>query len=240
MTPQTLESCKSFIECQIHEHRNVVSRWGGKSFVTISRQAGAGGITIGRILGNILREHDKRGRCGCPWTVFDRDLVAETLKEHNLSRRLEAFMSEDKESEVQDTLEELFGLHPARWILVRKTSQTILRLAQEGRVILVGRGANVLTRKLVGGFHVRLVGSYAKRLEHMRSYYGLNAGQAEALIKKEDAGRKSYLKKYFSQDIDDPLLYDLVINTDAVSYEDAARHIAQGVTRRSMACKEES
>ena len=32
-----------------------------------------------------------------------------------------------------------------------------------------------------------------------------------------------YVKKYFGKDIDDPLLYHLVINTDLVSYGESAR-----------------
>ena len=31
------------------------------------------------------------------------------------------------------------------------------------------------------------------------------------------------MKKYYGADIEDPLLYDLVINTDRVSYDEAAR-----------------
>ena len=40
------------------------------------------------------------------------------------------------------------------------------------------------------------------------------------------------MKKYYGADIDDPLLYDLVINTDRVSYEEAGRLIAEAMTTR--------
>ncbi|HVV72057.1 MAG TPA: hypothetical protein VHI52_11275, partial [Verrucomicrobiae bacterium] len=44
-----------------------------------------------------------------------------------------------------------------------------------------------------------------------------------------DLGRGRYLKKYFKESIDDPLLYHLVINTDLVSHEEAAEMIAEAV-----------
>jgi cytidylate kinase len=45
-----------------------------------------------------------------------------------------------------------------------------------------------------------------------------------------DQGRKRYVTKYYEKDIDDPLLYHLVINTDRVSYPEAARVIADAMS----------
>ncbi|MBP7976936.1 MAG: cytidylate kinase family protein, partial [Verrucomicrobia bacterium] len=55
---------------------------------------------------------------------------------------------------------------------------------------------------------------------------------ARARILQEDRGRKRYLRKYFDADPDDPLLYHLIINTDDVPYEEAARIIGEAVLRR--------
>ena len=224
----SLKSCKSYIECQFRETESKTNEV-RRPFVTISRQAGAGGIAIGRILSDYLRRRDKSAKCFCAWTVFDKNLVAEVIKTYNLPERLQKFMNEEKISEMDDILGELFRLHPAKWTLVQKTSRTILHLAQLGYVILVGRGANVVTHELEGGFHVRLVGSLEKRLKHLQEYYGFNALQAAEFLKTEDEGRKSYLKNYFGKNIDDPLLYDLVINTDFISYDNAARIIGRAV-----------
>jgi cytidylate kinase len=53
------------------------------------------------------------------------------------------------------------------------------------------------------------------------------------LIRREDRGRKRYLKRYFNTDLNDPLLYHLVVNTDLVSYDEAARIIADAVMERA-------
>ena len=45
----------------------------------------------------------------------------------------------------------------------------------------------------------------------------------------EDRGRERYLKKYFNADINDPLLYHLIINTGLVGYDDAAKLIGDAV-----------
>lgn len=201
-------------------------------FVTISRQAGAGGITVGEKLALHL---DKELAHKCPWTVFDKNLVNEVVKDHNMTERMLPFLKERSIPEIQDTFEDVLRLHPAQFTLVQKTNQTVLRLAEMGHAIIVGRGAPVITRGLAGGVHVRLVASFNKRKEHIMDYYKYNDKEAKDFIKKEDMGRAEYLKKYFDKNIDDPLLYDLVINTDDVSYDAAAWVIVQLVMEKAKA-----
>jgi cytidylate kinase len=60
---------------------------------------------------------------------------------------------------------------------------------------------------------------------------------ARNFIQREDAGRQRYLKKYFNARVDDPLLYHLIINTGLVSYDEAARMIADAMVNRSAATR---
>ena len=211
--------CDSFHEAQKRNQERLA-----RPFVTISREAGTGGITVSEKLIRLLGEQDKEATCS--WAVFDKNLVEEVIAEHHLAKEVKKFMPEDKRSETQAYFEELFNLHPSDWSLFHKTAETILHLAQMGNVVMVGRGANVVTRKMPFGFHVRLIGSLPNRIKHIQDYYHLNHEQAAQFIQKEDRGRKDYLRKHFDKNIDDPLLYDAVINTDRVSYERAAHLIA--------------
>ena len=63
-----------------------------------------------------------------------------------------------------------------------------------------------------------------------RSFQSLTA--ALEFTAKEDHGRKRYLKEHFGKDIDDPLLYHLIINTDQVPQEHAAVLIGDAVIER--------
>jgi len=101
-----------------------------------------------------------------------------------------------------------------------------------GNVILVGRGAAVVTSKLDNVFHVRLVGSIEKRTEQVQKVYGYDRKTAVDFINREDKGRKRFLKEHFEEDPENPLLYHLGINTDRISYEEAARLIGEEVKRR--------
>ncbi|HLA92953.1 MAG TPA: cytidylate kinase-like family protein [Actinomycetota bacterium] len=193
--------------------------------ITISRQAGCGAHVVAEELVARLQARTEPG--SSPWTVFDRNLVDKVLTDHELPDRLAEFMPEDRVSEIADTLDELFGLHPSTRTLVRQTAETILHLAELGNVVLIGRGANVVTSEVDRAFHVRLVGSVQRRVEYVQEHLHLSPDAAAKHVREEDLGRKRYLKKYYAKDIDDPLLYHLVINTDRVSHVEAARMIAE-------------
>jgi len=200
-----------------------------RRFVTLSRQAGCGAHVTGEKLAELLQAQPPGGPC--PWTVFDRNLVAQVLEDHHLPKRLEKYMPEDSTSEIADIMDEVFDLHPSSWTLVHQMSETILRLAALGNCILIGRGANVITAKLNPGFHVRLIGSLEKRAERIQHFEQLTRREALALAEQQDRARGGYVKKYFGRAIDDPLLYDLVINTDSFSCDEAAALIAQAVLK---------
>ena len=78
-------------------------------------------------------------------------------------------------------------------------------------------------------FHARLVAPLEQRVEHCHEFYRMTKTEARAFCRREDLGRKRYLKKYFHADIADPLLYHLVINTGLVTYDDAAKLIGDAV-----------
>jgi cytidylate kinase len=225
-----LDRCLTFINSQLQPaDRSALFAENGAHghAVTISRQAGCGALVVAEKLAKLLQAHSPKG--APPWTVFDRNLMDRVLEDHHLPARLAKFMPEDRASQLQDILDELFGWRPASGTVVQHTSETILHLAEMGHVILIGRGGNVVTAKLPNVFHVRLVAPLEKRIEHAHEFYKMSQKAARDFIQREDAGRQRYLKKYFNARNDDPLLYHLVINTGLVSYDDAARIIADAL-----------
>jgi cytidylate kinase len=220
-----IERCLSFINTQLKNGkvRNRNEDSGEIRAVTISRQTGCGALAIAEKLANYLQARTPEDKPH--WTVFDRNLVERVLVEHSLPQRLARFMPENWSSEIEDTLDELFGLHPPSWLLVRETAETILRLVKIGNVIIIGRGANLITSKFDSVFHVRLVAPLQQRAQHIQETEDLDRRAALELIHREDKGRKRYLRKHYEQDINDPLLYHVLLNTGLLDYDRTARLI---------------
>ena len=227
------EAYSSYISSQIKNLKDDLrkNRRSGNPFVTISRQTGAYGITMAEALEEYLRNHERRQKC--PWTVFEKDLLQKVVEQHNLPETVLPYLSESTISEIQDMLEETLGLHPSQYTLAHKTSETILHLARLGYVIIIGRGANIITAQLSGGVHIRLVGSFENRVNNIQKYLKIEGKKAREYVIQEDQNRINYIKKHFGKDINDPLLYDFVINVDKVPSQEAVALIAELVLKRS-------
>lgn len=195
--------------------------------ITISRQTGAGSKPVCEKLIQIMDDYSEFE--GVKWAFFDRSLIEKVLEDHSLPTQISRFMQEGKYKHLTAAVNELLGLKPSEWTIIHKTTDTILQLARMGNVVIVGRGANIITSKLKNTFHVRLIASMEKRVEHIKSLINCSDKEALSHIKREDENRRQYLKSYFHADIDDPLLYHMTVNTDLLSHEGAAYLIAEAV-----------
>lgn len=222
---KSLDKCHAYLNAQFGmsaAERAAQNRRYRRTAVTLSRLCGARARGVGECLAEMLEGAGGGG----PWAVFDDELVRQVLKDHALPQRLAKFMPEDVPSLVDDALCELLGVHPSDWTMFQHTADTIYRLAAMGRVIIVGRGGNVITRHLPSVLHVRLVGCVDRRVAHMTKVMCCDEPKARAHVQKLDRARRRYVMAHFDRDIDDPLGYDLVLNTDNLSDREAARAIA--------------
>lgn len=226
----TIRAANSYIVSQLKHtdepSRQIVTKI-TQPFVTISREAGAGGTSVGDKLVEYL--NFKEPDAECKWALFEKNLIEKVIEEHNLPDEFRHYMPEEKVSEMQNVFETLMGLHPGISKLASKTCNTILHLASIGNVVLVGRGANIITKYLKGGIHVRIIADSDWKIKHVQSLYEFDRKQAVKFIDEEDTKRKEYVKKQFNKNVDDPLLYDLVIRTGSLSFNEAAEMIGDRV-----------
>jgi cytidylate kinase len=232
LTQAEMDRCRTYLDYQ-HNHpkRPLASgAWPPPGpAITISHQTGAGAAEISQQLAAILQDGEPKGQA--PWCVFDRQLVVHALEEHHVPTRLAKLMPEDRRSYLDDVLDEIAGLRPPSWELVPMLIKSVLHLAEAGHVILVGRGAGVITRRMANVFHVRLVASLQKRIERMQKLANLSAKEAEKFIARRERGRGRYLRAYFHTRVDDDSNYHLVLNTDLLPLRDVAELIADGARR---------
>ena len=224
-----LEHCLSFINSQLQsaDESKGLAKNGVRRAVTISRQTGCGAFAIAEKLAHYLQEHSPKNVP--PWTVFDRNLIDKVLEDHNLPAYLAKFLPEDRASELEDFLGEIFAVRPPSSTIIRQTAETILKLAALGNVILIGRGGNMITAKLPDVLHVRLVAPFEERVEYAHKEYNMSETAARKFCQTEDLGRERYFGKYFDADINDPLLYHMVINTAQFDDNAIAKLIGEAV-----------
>jgi cytidylate kinase len=213
ITQTAIRECRTYVAAHLkakdHPEKMPLRR---TPSITISRQTGARGRSIGEKLQNALRARNPKAPA--PWTLFDKNLVKKILEDHDLPADLEKFMPDDAVGELEGSINEILGRHPSHWQLFENTVETIARVCRMGNCIVVGRGANKITRGFSNVLHVRFIGSNDLRIHRINDIMDISRKEAERYIKDEDTARRKYMKQHFHCDIDDPLLYDLVINTD--------------------------
>lgn len=222
---------KAFEYIEYHEKFDAASR---KRLtgpcITVSRESGAGSGLVDDILKDYLRKHQKEGYG--EWAIFDKNLIEKVVEDYNLPDRLTKILTKEGYNTVDLMFRELFGLQPSMRSLLHKTAKTILQLANIGNVIIVGRGAPVITANLNNAFHFRLVAPLEDRIKRIMEYYNFSRKEATDWIKEEDNSRKEYFMKNFHKNIDDPLLYHITINTHLMSYEETAHTIGNAVMKK--------
>jgi cytidylate kinase len=103
----------------------------------------------------------------------------------------------------------------------------VYEVAREGEGVIIGHGSQMLLRDFGCALHVRVHASAATRVSRIMRGKGLGLEAAEKLLRKEDHEKSGFFRFAFHLDWNDPSLYDLVINTEKMSEESAARLVIE-------------
>lgn len=129
-----------------------------------------------------------------------------------------------REATVNRFLEGKSGMFE-RWGVNEKnlslyTTEEILELAMKGNVLIRGWGATYVLRSVPHALCVRICASRANRARVLMERIGLeDQDLATKEIERNDAEHYRTMHGLFNVDWQDPLLYDLVLNTDRLSVE---------------------
>lgn len=116
------------------------------------------------------------------------------------------------------------------------TADELFGLADRGNVVLRGWGATCLLRPVPHVVCVRITRSLEKRVEWLMGDLETDdAAFAEAEIRRSDHAHASRMHAQFGVTWGDPVLYDLVLNTDRVSVDSCVEQIRQLVGRPEFA-----
>jgi len=189
-----------------------------RPYIAISRESGAGGSEIAQAVGGKLA-----------WEVLDKNLLDRVADRFRVSRMMLELVDETQSSWVYDVL----GTWMDRQVVphekyVAHLGRIVLAAARKESHVFVGRGAQFLLPP-DRGLAVRIIAPKKYRIERIMRREGLNAAGAGQFAKETDRGRREFVERFFHRDIDDPHLYDLVINVGHVGSAGAVDQIIAGV-----------
>ena len=198
--------------------------------ITISRQFGSHGDTVAQIL------CDRLG-----YRYFDKNLMMGLAAQSGMTTEKVVDLSDDKHR-ARTLVERLFSNYaspqadPGSWaaaaeakaqeqMTVARVKHLIRAAHAEGNVVIVGRGGQAVLYGLPDVLHVRLVAPLELRIQRHQERAGLSAAAAREYVLKRDQASADFLKSYYNINLNNPILYDMIINTAEVMPAAAAELI---------------
>ena len=107
-------------------------------------------------------------------------------------------------------------------VYAKLTAEVAEQLADQGDVVLLGRGGQAVLRGRIDTLHVRVVGTRDFKLEVVKARDQLTRDEdAMRRMREVDDRRKTYIKRHYKVEWDDPNLYHLMVNTGLLGVDGA-------------------
>ena len=202
--------------------------------IAIARTLSAGGESIGRMvageLGMRYVDNEVVDQAAALVGLTAKDIAQVEVEQRKslIERILESFAPAGAAADVPAT-QAMSALPGYEQIIV----DVLHRTASEGNVVIVAHGAAIA---LAGRSDVLRILVTASDETRMARLIALGRGKttAQELIDESDAGRAEFLKRFYNLEEETPIHYDLVVNTDRLSAEQAAAAIRTlAATRRA-------
>ncbi len=111
-------------------------------------------------------------------------------------------------------------------VYIKTISTIISELGQRGNIVIVGRGSQVILKELPTALHVLTQAPLELRTRRIVERDQLTPEEASERVHELEGGRAAFHRKFFKVDVNDPALYDLVIDTSRLPYAVAAEIVA--------------
>ncbi len=198
--------------------------------IAIAREYGAGATEIAAILAQRLDA-----------TLVDRSLIDEVARRVSLSPEEVEAEDEQPRTLVDRVLRAVAPMNQAAGVvweppvldpipdphdsIVTQTAQVIREVARSGNAVIVGRAAGFVLADDRSVISVMLCAPVEARVPRIAKRLGVDDVHARRIIQDTDAHRGTYVRQVHGHDWQDPVHYDLVLNTGRVSYDQAVELI---------------
>ena len=176
-----------------------------KRIITISRQFGSGGRSIGKEVAKTL---------GIAY--YDRELIEKVAEKTGLSPDFIAERGEYSPSKnpfAYSFVDRSINGMSLSDYLYNEQRRVILELADKEPCVIVGRCANYILRGRENVMNVFVTAPVVDCVRRVMQEDGLDLEAAEKKIKKIDKRRADYFKYFTGRQWHDAALYDLCLNT---------------------------
>lgn len=200
--------------------------------ITISRQYGAGGRTLGRMIA------EKMGL-----SFADNEIIQMVAKEANVSPHWVENVEKEAGTKLSRILSSMVSQKWIERVLADERGYIdeqiyldylvliIAKIADEGDVVILGRGSQYILNDHPDAYHILLINEIENRIKFVMDHENLPMKKALQVVNYEDRRRVSLFKKLGKIDYDRPALYHLVLNMGRVDLSTAMNMVCDMVAK---------
>lgn len=205
----------------------------GNYVITISRELGSGGRTVGRKLAAAL---DVR--------YSDKELIRQLMEQFNLTASGIEQLKGKRKNWISDFITFVAPVPKvgmlvntdSRYIqefrpdlttddLFKAETQILQSIADEGSCVIAGRSGFFVLKDRPNKLDIFITASPEHRIERVMRKQQLSREEAMAAIERVDKARDNYVQRYTGKSRNDARNYDLCLNMDSLSEDDAVELI---------------
>ncbi len=198
--------------------------------ITISRQFGSGGITLGKMVA------EKFG-----YSFADTEVISKVAEMANVSTHFVETVEKEAGGKFSKIIKNMVSKSLVDRILKDERGYIdeeiyldylvliIAQIADDGDVVIMGRGSQYILDDHPDAYHVLLINEFENRVKFMVEHYDLSSKRAQQVVRAEDKRRLNLYRKLGKIDYDDPHLYHIVLNMNKMDLHKASKLICSMV-----------
>ncbi len=190
--------------------------------VALSRLPRSGATELGHIVADKLE-----------FGFFGIEIVEHMARELGMQRQMLALLDEHVRNVIDRYVADSFrrkALTESTYL--RQLLRTLTTLGEGGGAVILGRGSPYVLRP-ERTLRVLVVAPRSYRLARLAAETQLGEKEAEEQLEQEDAERREFIGHQFGVNPDDPTLYDLVVNTEALGLDGASTLIVDALRSKT-------
>ncbi|MDD5790000.1 MAG: cytidylate kinase-like family protein [Spirochaetia bacterium] len=176
-----------------------------KKIITISREFGAGGSTIGKKVAEALG-----------YEFYDKSIILQAASEKNIDV-LKVLKNDEEAPFLTGFTQSLFDFYskPVNEQIFEAQKQVIRKFGEHGNCVIVGRNANQILQEFDDSLHIFVHANLWWRVEYLKNNRMQGVPEEKILkdIEKVDRKRCKYCTYYTNTEFGDSRFYDLCLNS---------------------------
>ena len=203
--------------------------------VTISRDYGCPAKRLAGMLSSALNRVELENYSQKRWQWISKEILDESSKELNLKPTLvREVANKEQDGVVNDIVKSLSYKDYPGDIKIKKTIKEVIRtFAEQGHVIIVGRGGVSITRDIPNSLHIKIQAPLEWRINDVSKKQMISLSEAKKKILHID-DQRSQLRDYFGGKKVDNNAFDVIFNYLTLDEEDIIATIIRLMESRDI------